>query len=138
MKRIYTYIKRRIILFFGKTRYKNYIDEVIDANEKVCKSICIRMINHEKSQFLLAPISMKRFIKNDDLGIFILLYNKRIKITNNKYHYDIEFLERDWDRLCYLYDNKTEKIREELENGVFNKINDSLNNILITIKKDGV
>ena len=92
------------------------------------------MISHKSSQFLLAPISMKRFIKNDELGIFIVLNSGRIKITNSVYHYDILLPEREWDRLCYIYDNKTESIRETMEETVFNKINSSLNTILKDIK----
>ena len=135
MKRLITFLKRRLIRFKLKLRYKNFSGLGVDDNEKLCKSITIRMVNHPKSLFLIAPISMKRFIKNDELGIFIAMNNMRVKITNHQYHYDVLLGERDWDRLTLLFDNKTEKIREEFEEEMFNQINSSLHEILNKVKK---
>lgn len=135
MKRLITFLKRRFIRFKLKLRYKDFSGLGVDDNEKLCKSITIRMVNHPKSLFLIAPISMKRFIKNDELGIFIVMNNMRVKITNHQYHYDVLLGERDWDRLTLLFDNKTEKIREEFEEEMFNQINSSLHEILNKVKK---
>ena len=138
MKKMFTYFKRKIILFFGKTKYKDFSNKSLTKNEKICKSICLKMIKHKSSKFLLSPISKKRYIKNDELEMFIVLNDKQVKITNSKYHYDVLLTEREWDRIVFFYDNKTEKIREELEEHMFCKINNSLNEILKQIKDGSI
>ena len=80
-------------------------------NEKICTAICRKLINHENSKFLIAPLSGKRYIKNVVLGLFIVLDDRKISITNHVYHYDVVLSQRDWDKLVVSYDNKTEKIR---------------------------
>ena len=135
MRRLITFFKRRFIRFRLRLRYKDFSGLGVDDNEKLCNSITIRMVNHPKSLFLIAPISMKRFIKNDELGIFIVMNNMRVKITNHQYHYDVLLSERDWDRLTLMFDNKTEKIREEFEEEMFKQINSSLHEILNKVKK---
>lgn len=80
--------------FFVKTKYKDFSNKSLTKNEKICKSICLKMIKHKSSKFLLSPISKKRYIKNDELEMFIVLNDKQVKITNSKYHYDVLLIER--------------------------------------------
>ena len=97
--------------------------------ESVCLSICRSLISHPTSKFLIAPISMKRYIKNEELGLFIILEDRNISVTNHVYHYDVKLSERDWDRICTMYDSKTEKLRQEYENEIMQQIQHSLRNI---------
>jgi len=125
---------RKLIKFRLKYGYKDFtLKGEDDYNEKVCKSIIIRLINHKKSLFLIAPISMKRYIKNESLGIFIVLDGRRIKITNQVYNYDVTLTERNWERLSAFYDRKTEKIREDFESKMFSQISNSLHKVLLEI-----
>jgi hypothetical protein len=103
-------------------------------NERLCKSICYKLINLYDSKFLIAPISGKRYIKNSRLELFVILDDRRISITNHVYHYDVLLDERDWDRISTMYDNKTEKIRQEFEDEMKSQINNSLHNILDKMK----
>ena len=43
--------------------------------------------------------------------------------------------DRDWDRLSAMYDNKTEKIRQEFEDEMISQIKNSLSTILDRIRK---
>ena len=102
----------------------------ITQNERLCKSICYKLIKHPNSKFLIAPLSGKRYIKNELLKIFIILDDKKVTITNHVYHYDVILPQRDWDRLVLMYDNKTESIREEFETEMMSQIVCSLSTIL--------
>lgn len=132
------FFKRRYIKYLIWVRYKKFegaTGEVpLGPNERLCKSICHKLINQDDSKFLIAPISGKRYIKNSRLGLFIILDDKRISITNHVYHYDVSLNEREWDRLSKMYDNKTEKIRQDFEKEMVSQIKNSLNSILEKIQ----
>ena len=103
---------------------------ILEDTEKKCASVCRKLINHPKSKFLIAPLSMKRYIKNDELELFVVLQDRRISITNHVYHYDVVISNRNWERVTNMYDNKTEKIRQEFENEMSSQIKHSLSTIL--------
>jgi hypothetical protein len=104
-------------------------------SERTCISICRRLISHNDSKFLIAPLSGKRYIKNTSLDLFVILNDRRVSLTNHVYHYDVRLPEREWDRLTTMYDNKTEKIRIDLENQIKSQINYSLTTILDKVNK---
>ncbi len=132
------FFRRRYIKYLIWVRYKKFegaTGEVpLGPNERLCKSICHKLINQDDSKFLIAPISGKRYIKNSRLGLFIILDDRRISITNHVYHYDVSLNEREWDRLSKMYDNKTEKIRQDFEKEMVSQIKNSLNTILEKIQ----
>ena len=133
----------------GKRMYAKYLmfirynsnkeSQLLGQNERLCKSICYKLIKHTDSKFLIAPLSGKRYIKNELLKIFIILDDKKVTITNHVYHYDVILPQRDWDRLVLMYDNKTESIREEFETEMMSQIVCSLSTILskVSDKIDG-
>jgi hypothetical protein len=113
MKEFFIKLIRRIyVKWILKTRYKKV---TINDSEKTSLSICRYLISHESSKFLIAPLSGKRYIKNEILGLFIILDDKLLSITNHLYHYEINVNNRDWDRITLMYDNKTERIRQQFE-----------------------
>ena len=101
--------------YLKQVRYNNSQNLGNTQNERICKSICYRMINNPHSKFLIAPLSGKRYIKNEVLKVFIILDDKKVTITNHIYHYDVILNQRDFDRVTHMYDNKTEQIRNEFE-----------------------
>lgn len=128
--------KRLYVKWKLKSRYKWMQQERNSTEaETVCLSICRSLISHPTSKFLIAPISMKRYIKNEQLGLFIILEDRNISVTNHVYHYDVRLSERDWDRICTMYDSKTERIREEYESEIMEQIQHSLRNIKDKIDK---
>jgi hypothetical protein len=116
-------------------RYPSNQTDHNSQNERICKSICYKMINNPHSKFLIAPLSGKRYIKNEVLKVFIILDDKKITITNHIYHYDVIVTQRDFDRLTHMYDNKTEQIRNEFENEMMSQIMVSLSTILTKISE---
>ena len=139
-------ILRFVYTYYFKIQYVKYLlwlkysklgsdeSKIPNNNERICKSICYKLINLYDSKFLIAPISGKRYIKNSRLELFVILDDRRVSITNHVYHYDVLLNERDWDRLSSMYDNKTEKIRQEFEDEMKSQINNSLHNILDKMK----
>jgi hypothetical protein len=121
------YVRYLIWLKYNKWSERN---EDPNPNERLCKSICHKLINQPDSKFLIAPISGKRYIKNSRLKLFVILDDRRVSVTDSLYHYDVVLSDRDWDRLSLMYDNKTEKIRQDFEDEMRSQIKSSLNNIL--------
>lgn len=131
-KRIF---KRMYAKYLRYIRYTNNQSPQNSQNERICKSICYKMVNNPHSKFLIAPLSGKRYIKNEVLKVFIILDDKKVTITNHIYHYDVLLTQRDFDRLTHMYDNKTEQIRNDFENEMMSQIMVSLSTILNKISE---
>jgi hypothetical protein len=58
--------------------------------------------------------------------VFLILDEKLVSITNHLYHYEINVNQRDWDRIVLMYDNKTERIRQQFEDEIMAQIQHSL------------
>jgi hypothetical protein len=135
MNYIKRFIKRVYAKYLKSVRYTTNQTPENNHNERICKSICYRMINNPHSKFLIAPLSGKRYIKNEVLKVFIILDDKKVTITNHIYHYDVILTQRDFDRVSHMYDNKTEEIRNEFENEMMSQIVVSLSTILHKISE---
>jgi hypothetical protein len=75
-------------------------------------------------------MSNKRYIRNNELGIFVTLDNYRVEVTNHVFNYNVKLSSRDWERLTYIYDTETEKRRVEMEKEVSSNIKNSLDHVL--------
>lgn len=133
-KKIKKYLKR-----FFKRLYVKWVQwnrsskseeqKKVSETEKICVSICRNLITNKDSKFLMAPVSGKRYIKNSDLDLFVILDDRHISITNHIYHYDVAIQDRNWFRLVNMYDLKVESIRIEYENEIMSQIENSLSKI---------
>jgi hypothetical protein len=124
---------KRIKVFFIKLERSHTFfktESEISDYEKTCTAICRKMINNEFSKFSIAPLSDKKYIINEKLGMFIVLQETKLEITNHVYHYEVTLDQRSAKRLHTMFDNKTEKIRLEYENQIRSQISDSLLSIL--------
>jgi len=135
-------MKNRIKRFLSRLKIKFYIwskkssgivptyqDETL-SYEKTCFKICLKIIQHRDTEFMIAPMSDKRYLKNDTLGIFITMSDHRVEITNHVYNYNVKLNGRDWQRLTYIFDIETDKRRLDYENEVNSQITNSLHSIL--------
>ena len=125
--------------FFKKTRLKIYFKlrsisranmSSVDKNEIKSSAICRRLISHPDSKFLIAPLSNKRYIKNDPLGMFIVLSDNQINITNHVYNYDVNVSSVISNKLDTMFDNKVESLRLSFELEMRSQIKHSLTTIL--------
>ena len=100
--------------------------EEIEPYEKTAFKIVVKMISHKKSDFMIAPMSNKRYNINEELGLFVLIDFGRVEITNHVFHYNVKMSSRDFERITYLYDTETEKRRNITEAEVKSNIKNSL------------
>jgi hypothetical protein len=93
-------------------------------------AICRKLINHPDSIFLIAPLSHKRYIKNEPLGMFVILSDGKLNITNHVYNYDVMVPSVLSDKLCNMFDTKVESSRQKFESEMHGQIQHSLKTIL--------
>jgi hypothetical protein len=101
--------------------------------EKDAIAICKKLIHKEETILLLTPISNKRYIRNEELQIFVILENHTIKVINHVYSYVVFLEEKSWEHIKLFFDTEVEKRREEFEKEITSNIKHSLQNILHTI-----
>ena len=104
--------------------------ETLEDNEKLASAICRTLIKHPESTFLIAPLSQKRYIRNEVMQMFIILQDDRMNITNHIYNYDILLTKETSDRLNRIFDFKVEEARSKFEKEMKSQIRHSLFSIL--------
>ena len=136
-KKLQRFIKRLKLKFYLKminTSIAPSIQEDVTPYEKDCFKICLKMINHIDSEFMIAPVSNKKYIRNDSVDIFITFYDNRVELTDHEYHYEVKLSQRNWSRLNYIYNRETEKRIVKMENKVNSQIKNSLHDVLTRIE----
>jgi hypothetical protein len=102
--------------------------------EIFCFEICEKLIENVISKLTIIPLSNKRFIKNDEKDMFIVIHNRQISIINHVYSYNV-FIESDslYNKIVNGFDKVVEEKRQELEDEIKNNIKHSLKNILTKV-----
>jgi len=129
LKRFIRRTKLRLFLISKMKPMPTY-EEDAATYEKTCFKICLKLISNIDSEFMIAPMSGKRYIRNEELNMFITLDYGRVEITNHVFNYNVKLLNRDWERLIYIYDTETEKRRNNMEKEVSSNIKNSLDHVL--------
>ena len=104
-KRIYKRFKIRLNKIGRSSAMRTY--EEVEPHEKTAFKICLKLISDKDSDFMIAPMSQKRFIINEKLNLFIIIDFGRVEITNHVFHYDVKLSNRDYERITYLYERTT-------------------------------
>jgi hypothetical protein len=125
--RLYKRFKIRLRKLGRSSALKSY--EEVELHEKTAFKICVKLISHKDSDFMIAPMSNKRYIINESLNLFIILDFGRIEITNHVFHYDVVLSKRDNERIMYLYDTEVEKRRLNTERVVKSNIKNTLDKV---------
>lgn len=135
-------MKTNVVGYIPKLLYKIYLylQEKFDPKppitdeERFCLEITKKLIENENSVLTLAPLSQKRFIKNDELRMFIMIENRVINIINHIYSYTLVIEDFDaYQEVISEFDNKLDNIRVSLETEFRMNIQNSLKNILESI-----
>lgn len=82
---------------------------------------------------MAAPISNKKFIKNEENDIYVILDSYNVQVINHIYSYNVYLSEKSWDYLISYFNNEIEKRRMEFEKEITSNIKHSLQNILIKL-----
>lgn len=101
--------------------------------EKDCIAICKKLISKEDTILLLTPISNKRYIRNEELQIFVILEGHSVKVINHVYSYTVFLDQKPWDNVILTFDTEVEKRRKNFEKEITSNIKHSLQNILKNI-----
>ena len=134
---LYRNIKRLIkrqIFKYSVWLNKRPLDKTLDPDmiryQHTCFHIGRKLLNKKDTELIYAPVSEKKIIKNERLGIYLTLQNQQAFVTNHVYHYSIIMDARTWERINYLFNNEIERRRKSYENVIHSQINCSLSDIL--------
>jgi hypothetical protein len=94
-----------------------------------CTAICRRLIHNPNSELLIAPISRKKYIKNEQYGIFITMEEGEVTITNHTYSYFIKLPDIDWSKLKDFFKKEMEERALQMEKDLDIQIKHSLETI---------
>lgn len=123
-------------LIWNRKKSNFKAEEEVDEYETMSAVICRKLMNRPDTKFSIAPLSEKRYIINEALGMFIVLepYNRNVELTNHVYHYSVRMREKSFKSIAHIFDNKVEAIRLKYENEIKAQIEHSLHNVLEKIK----
>ena len=103
----------------------------VQEEESICYEICKKLISLKDSQLTIAPISNKRYIKNDNQKMFIVIENRMLTLINHIYSHNVYFESDEYlTEINQLIDNEVERKRLDLEKEIESNIKNSLKNIL--------
>lgn len=120
--------KQRTYIKYKKAFDPSYRTET-DEQQTSAYLICKRLIEKEGTSLLMAPVSGKRYIKQEDGDLFIIIGHDSIQIINHVYSYTIPMAGHVLIKTMDAFDNKLEKERIQLEFDVKSNIQKSLNQI---------
>jgi hypothetical protein len=113
---------RRIIAkykLFVRSLTQTEIRKIQRTRINQCSAICRKLIHNPNSELLIAPISGKKYIKNEEFGIFITMEEGEITITNHTYSYFIKLPDLYWQKLKEYFkkemDDRALKMEKELD-----------------------
>jgi len=130
-KQIVGYIPRLLFKVYLTLKDKFDPRPPITHEEQTSVDICNKLIENQNSKLTFAPKSLKRFIKNDEFDMFIVIHNRTINLINHVYSYSVYIESTDlYSDLIDKFDSELEKRRQDLEDEITNNIQHSLKSIL--------
>lgn len=95
-----------------------------------CLEICKRMLSSKDTVLLVAPISSKRYMKNEKFEIYVILHGRTIEVINHVYNYTVHMDEDTWTNLIDTFNEELESRREDIEDEIAKNIKYSLKNVI--------
>ena len=125
-------IQKSYIEFRRKTRIpeegrSEYTQEFMAIHKK--------LIKNKETELLFAPISSKRYLKNEKFGITVVLHGRNAEIINHVYSYSIHLDPKSWEKVDREFNEELENRREEFEVEIKANIKKSLQNIINSMDK---
>lgn len=131
VKRFFKYLHIRFLIW-KKKKVTFKMEEEVGEYEKMSATICRKLMSRSDTKYSIAPLSEKRYIINEKLGMFIVLepYGRTAELTNHVYHYSVRMTEKTFKNISRMFDHKVEAIRLKYENEIKEQIEHSLHNVL--------
>ena len=95
-----------------------------------CIEICRRMLSDRDTILLIAPISSKRYMKNEKFGIYVIFNGRTVEVINHVYNYTVPLDDKTWDLMIDDFNYELEERRKEFEGEISKNIKHSLKTIL--------
>jgi hypothetical protein len=73
------------------------------------------MLEKKETVLLIAPISSKRYMKNEKYGIYIVFHGRTIEVVNHVYNYTVSLDDKTWNILIEEFNYELEERRKEFE-----------------------
>lgn len=103
------------------------------THERECLAICKRLIPLKETVLLITPLSDKKYIRNDELDIFVIIQGRHVQIINHVYSYSITIEGKGLDTVTSIFNQELETRRLEFETEITSNIKHSLKTILKNI-----
>ena len=116
-------------IFLRNISVNNELRKIQRTRINQCTAICRKLIHNPESELLMAPISRKKYIKNEQFGIFITMEEGEITITNHTYSYFIKLPDLDWGKLKDFFKKEMEERALQMEKDLEIQIRHSLDTI---------
>jgi len=125
------YIPRLLFRIYLSLKEKFDPTPPIPEEEKITVEICKKLINNPESKLTYAPISNKRFVKNEKKNMFIVIEQHTINLINHVYSYSVYLSNsNDYNEIITSFDKVLEFERQSLEDEIRTNIQHSLTTIL--------
>jgi hypothetical protein len=105
-----------------------------NEHEKECVDICKKLIPLDETKLLITHLSTKKYIRNDELDIYVIIEGKHVDIINHVYSYSIVMEGRGMDIILDMFYNELELRRKKFEDEITSNIKHSLKTIANNIK----
>lgn len=103
-------------------------------HERECVNICKKLIPLKETKLLITPISPKKYIRNDELDIYVIIEGRHVNIINHVYSYSVVIEGKGMETIMNLFNNELESRREQFEAEITSNIKHSLKTISNNIK----
>ena len=94
-----------------------------------CITIFRRMLDQEDTLLLIAPISNKKYMKNERYGIYLILHKMSMEVINHVYNYKVPMDEKTWDALIEEFNQEMEERSKDVDSEIEKNIKHSLKTI---------
>ena len=121
------FLQRIAIDISRKMDYRS-IDK--SSHGKECFTICQKLISNPESELIVSPLTAKRYIKNDESSIFVIIQGRTVQIINHIYSYSIHLDDKTYERVIATFNHEQEKRCVKLESEAEVNIKHSLKNII--------
>jgi hypothetical protein len=121
------------LLFKIFLRLKEKFDPTppVPEEEKITIQICKKLLDDTTSKLTYAPLAHKRFIKNEQKDMYIVIHEHTINLINHVYSYSIYVSDsHSYREIIEKFDRVLDIERLKLEDEIKNNIQHSLVSIL--------
>ena len=132
-------MENKVVGYIPRLLFKIYLNlkEIFDPTPPVTEEeiitveICKKLISDSESELTYAPISGKRFIKNESKHMFVVIEHHTINLINHVYSYSVYLSKNsDYNEIVVSFDKILEDKRQCLEDEIRSNIQHSLQTIL--------